>query len=483
MKVSARSRAFSKHVVCADVSRGREKFEIRAFNDVDDAPAPMDFVYVTTHVSGVGVTISNNPSLLTCCTCEDNCKDASKCECAQRTGGFAYGRTGVLLSEKPAIYECNLRCRCHVSRCKNRVVGRGPQLRLEVFRCDDPNKGWGLRCLDNIPAGTYVADYLGEVLREADAENRGLAAGDEYLFHLDFCSRSQACSKLSEVGMNQGSRSIFRQEYMDVGAMSKNDLSAILGDGMVALLDAKGAIKRVRKLGKDRDMEIDLVGDGTPNSSSSAAEEMASSKKLVHGNERSSNSSNNSSSSDSNSSNNSSNNNSNSSSGNSSSSGGSSSISKSSNNSNISSSSSSSNSSGSSSSSSSSPEVGPRVSGNPWSRRHREQRQQEWTNAVAIVTDRTLTESEHAHSTFTVDARSFGSVARFLNHSCEPNLDIVTVFVESHDVRMPRVAFFTAEDVPKMTELCYDYGYFEGNVDGKHRKCLCGAVGCRKRMY
>ena len=94
-----------------------------------------------------------------------------------------------------------------------------------------------------------------------------------------------------------------------------------------------------------------------------------------------------------------------------------------------------------------------------------------------------MTESEHAHSTFTVDARSFGSVARFLNHSCEPNLDIVTVFVESHDVRMPRVAFFTAEDVPKMTELCYDYGYFEGNVDGKHRKCLCGAVGCRKRMY
>lgn len=33
------------------------------------------------------------------------------------------------------VYECNELCRCHLEGCKNRVVGKGLQLRLEVFRC------------------------------------------------------------------------------------------------------------------------------------------------------------------------------------------------------------------------------------------------------------------------------------------------------------------------------------------------------------
>ena len=77
-------------------------------------------------------------------------------------------------------------------------------MKLEVFRCSDPNKGWGLRCLENIPAGTYVADYIGEVMLEEDAENRGLNLGDEYLFQLDNWGRSQACQKLTELGMKRG---------------------------------------------------------------------------------------------------------------------------------------------------------------------------------------------------------------------------------------------------------------------------------------
>lgn len=58
-----------------------------------------------------------------------------------------------------------------------------------MFRCDKPEKGWGLRCLDTIPAGTFVACYLGEVLREGDVDEHGKLNGDDYLFGLDFGKR------------------------------------------------------------------------------------------------------------------------------------------------------------------------------------------------------------------------------------------------------------------------------------------------------
>jgi hypothetical protein len=47
-------------------------------------------------------------------------------------------------------------------------------LSLYACRCKEPGKGWGVRCLDPIPAGSFVTDYLGEILREEDAEKRGI---------------------------------------------------------------------------------------------------------------------------------------------------------------------------------------------------------------------------------------------------------------------------------------------------------------------
>ena len=46
-----------------------------------------------------------------------------------------------------------------------------------------------------------------------------------------------------------------------------------------------------------------------------------------------------------------------------------------------------------------------------------------------------------------------------------------------------RVAFFSADAIPALTELCYDYGYYEWNVEGKSRICLCGAESCRNVLY
>jgi SET domain-containing protein len=60
----------------------------------------------------------------------------------------------------------------------------GPTLKLEVFRCPQRGKGWGVRCRSDVASGTYIADYLGELIPEQGADARGLNYSDEYLFNL-----------------------------------------------------------------------------------------------------------------------------------------------------------------------------------------------------------------------------------------------------------------------------------------------------------
>ena len=82
-----------------------------------------------------------------------------------------------------------------------------------------------------------------------------------------------------------------------------------------------------------------------------------------------------------------------------------------------------------------------------------------------------------------IDAKWYGNVARFINHSCEPNLEKQSVFVDSHDLRLPRLAFFASSDIKKGEELTWDYGYTKGQVKDKTHPCFCGASKCRGVMY
>ena len=78
--------------------------------------------------------------------------------------GFPYDGNRLITDKDYGLYVCNQFCSCHVSRCNNRLVGNGPTLKLEVFRCKDTRKGWGVRCREDIKKGTFVADYIGEVM-------------------------------------------------------------------------------------------------------------------------------------------------------------------------------------------------------------------------------------------------------------------------------------------------------------------------------
>ncbi|NWH87218.1 SETMR methyltransferase, partial [Aegithalos caudatus] len=99
---------------------------------------------------------------------------------------------------------------------------------------------------------------------------------------------------------------------------------------------------------------------------------------------------------------------------------------------------------------------------------------------------------EHLHDgrvleTF-VDPSRVGNVGRFLNHSCQPNLFMVPVRVDS---MVPRLALFAAADISAGEELSYDYSGRFHNPPGASREhrpleednslrkpCYCGSQTC-----
>lgn len=85
-------------------------------------------------------------------------------------------------------------------------------------------------------------------------------------------------------------------------------------------------------------------------------------------------------------------------------------------------------------------------------------------------------------SCYIIDAKLEGNLGRYLNHSCSPNLFVQNVFVDTHDLRFPWVAFFASKRIRAGTELTWDYNYEVGSVEGKVLLCCCGSTECRGRL-
>ncbi|KAG0519826.1 hypothetical protein BDA96_08G019800 [Sorghum bicolor] len=86
-----------------------------------------------------------------------------------------------------------------------------------------------------------------------------------------------------------------------------------------------------------------------------------------------------------------------------------------------------------------------------------------------------------------ISAKRSGNVARFLNHSCSPNVLWQPVQYDHGDDSYPHIMFFAMKHIPPMTELTYDYGTRGAppGIKGKFpnacklKKCLCGSTKCR----
>lgn len=143
---------------------------------------PKHFEYITKNEFTESAPSLGGPLRQTCCDCTDNCIDKTKCRCwtynIQRfdaywekksdpaSFGYQYKRLFDVIHT--GIFECHEDCKCN-EHCFNRVAQQPIGHRLELFKTN--NLGWGVRCLNDIPRGTFVCCYIGEIMTHDEATN------------------------------------------------------------------------------------------------------------------------------------------------------------------------------------------------------------------------------------------------------------------------------------------------------------------------
>lgn len=159
------------------------KGKLRVINNVDFEGPPLNFTYIHNNISGRNIKISTNPNIG--CTCVP-CGFKTNC-CGKIHGSeYAYFAEKRLKHTGIYIFECNKKCKCG-PECSNRLVQKGRTNKLCIFRTSN-GCGWGVKTDRHIRAGDFVCEYVGEIIKSDEAEQRGQMydkMGVTYLFDLD----------------------------------------------------------------------------------------------------------------------------------------------------------------------------------------------------------------------------------------------------------------------------------------------------------
>ncbi|XP_063648618.1 histone-lysine N-methyltransferase SETDB2 isoform X7 [Pan troglodytes] len=488
----ARNYPKQKEVVSdVDISNGVESVPISFCNEIDSRKLPQ-FKYRKT-VWPRAYNLTNFSSMFTdSCDCSEGCIDITKCACLQLTARNA--KTSPLSSDKittgykykrlqrqipTGIYECSLLCKCNRQLCQNRVVQHGPQVRLQVFKTEQ--KGWGVRCLDDIDRGTFVCIYSGRLLSRANTEKSyGIDENgrDENTMKNIFSKKRKlevACSdcevEVLPLGLETHPRTAktekcppkFSNNPKELTMETKYDnISRIQYHSVIRDPESKTAIfqhngKKMEFVSSESVTPEDNDGFKPPrehlNSKTKGAQKDSSSN---HVDEFEDNLLIESDVID---------------------------ITK------------------------YREETPPRSRCNQATtldnqnikkaievqiQKPQEGRSTACQRQQVFCDEELLSETKNTSSdsltkfnkgnVFLLDATKEGNVGRFLNHSCCPNLSVQNVFVETHNRNFPLVAFFTNRYVKARTELTWDYGYEAGTVPEKEIFCQCGVNKCRKKI-
>uniref|UniRef100_A0A672YF49 [histone H3]-lysine(4) N-trimethyltransferase n=1 Tax=Sphaeramia orbicularis TaxID=375764 RepID=A0A672YF49_9TELE len=504
----------------ADITGGKEDIPLSCVNEIDSAPPPK-VAYSKERIPEDGVFINTSADFLVGCDCTDGCRDKSKCSCHQLTlqatgctpgaqinpnAGYLHKRLEECLPT--GIYECNKRCKCCAQMCTNRLVQHGLQVRLQLFKTQ--NKGWGIRCLDDVAKGSFVCIYAGKILTDDFADKEGLEMGDEYFANLDHiesvenfkegyeseahCSDSEGSgvdmsrikiqpsalvrssgdsnddddkeSKSEEesdssddtfVKENYFSSSSVWRSYTTRGqAKGNKEGSQDSKDGLntsgkgaeeekpptipeetgkskvASWLTSQGQVKS--DPGKKQDVmtlsdsdDVQTISSGSDDNKEREKVTQAVTKKQV--------------------------------------------AVKSTRGIALKTSHGMMVKTGASGAGG-----GPGAQGG----KPGQQGQSGGGNENAPKNTRLFFDGEE--SCYIIDAKLEGNLGRYLNHSCSPNLFVQNVFVDTHDLRFPWVAFFASKRIRAGTELTWDYNYEVGSVEGKVLLCCCGSTECRGRL-
>lgn len=129
--------------------------------------------YTPDHVVGPGADIDPSQITFPGCICVKGLCLPGTCSCLRHEDTYddnlCLKHTGSEAVYAKPVFECNVLCQC-AEHCRNRVVQRGLQFYLQVFKTD--KKGWGLRTLELIPKGKFVCEYAGEVLGFSEVQRR-----------------------------------------------------------------------------------------------------------------------------------------------------------------------------------------------------------------------------------------------------------------------------------------------------------------------
>ncbi|CAG9770061.1 unnamed protein product [Ceutorhynchus assimilis] len=424
-----------------DMSNGIEQVSIPVINGVNCEAIDFDnYTIKRTPVGGVNMNLDEE--FLCGCDCTDDCVDKLKCACWKMTldgikylgkdvdatsVGYIYRRLQDQVIT--GIYECNSRCKCK-STCLNRVAQNPMSLKLQVFKTH--NRGWGIRCLNDIPQGTFICCYAGTIHTESAANEIGMLHGDEYFAELDYIEsvekfkedyeeeaiededfvREKTPPPLEETArISKGSSSKKRNTYMD-----DNDF---MPSRTVARLSNDGIRSRLRRRKDDEDrigeekmqeaaIKIKQEAMDKYTKASTSVEELAGNIDTV-------------------------------------------------------------------TISDDEDECREVLSFNPKTKDVEE-------NGSKYTSVRELFGPNEKDNIYIMDAKNAGNIGRFLNHSCSPNVFVQNVFVDTHDLRFPWAAFFSSQFIRAGTELTWNYSYDIGSVPGRVLYCHCASLECKGRL-
>ncbi|KAJ6434189.1 hypothetical protein OIU84_017824 [Salix udensis] len=206
-----------------DITKGAENVKISLVDETGKEDFPK-FIYIPQNIiyqnAYLIFSLARIADVDCCSSCSGDCLSSRiPCACARETGGeFAYTPKGLLKDDfltacvcmrrapkkdhfvycqdcplekskneylpepckghllRKFIKECWRKCGCHMT-CGNRVVQRGITCNLQVFMTHQ-GKGWGLRTLQDLAKGSFVCEYVGEILTntelyERNIQNRG----------------------------------------------------------------------------------------------------------------------------------------------------------------------------------------------------------------------------------------------------------------------------------------------------------------------
>ncbi|KAI1733305.1 SET domain-containing protein [Ditylenchus destructor] len=177
-----------RNIIDHDIAEGTTEFPIPVINDVDEEEVDTRFKYVVANVDDMEYSLED----LKGCDCEDECVPGS-CACIDASNIEIEDNRIKNASElhnrfeKFELYECGRDiCKCK-GKCRNRLTPDKFNIKVELVKQKD--KGFGVLSKQFIEAGTFVAEFVGELLCVIEANSRQNPS--EYCFFVNHLHTSK----------------------------------------------------------------------------------------------------------------------------------------------------------------------------------------------------------------------------------------------------------------------------------------------------